>query len=96
MADIQIKPTILSEDDRVLFREQLDNSSAVIQRLGEVVASIHGKAARQIVSVTIKFQPDSQKPVTPERKRTGIHCCATYDDGTCGCVDDPPGISYPC
>ena len=99
MSTSKIEPTILVEEDRLQFREQIDNNAGGIQEVAKLVSRILGKDQAQLTEIKFSFSGSPAKaggsPV-PEAARTGFTCCASYADGSCGCVSDPPGISYPC
>jgi hypothetical protein len=95
----RIAPTVLSERDLTEFRQYFGGSSAHLERLAQLLAQFHGKDVNQLTSITFMLDhthPQSGGQPLPQAKRIWGVCKAGYDDGTCGCVADPPGISYPC
>jgi hypothetical protein len=89
-----VDPKILSEEERSLVREQFDNTSVRLELLAQVIARIQGKAGNQVVSITVQFRDRPQQAALRTPTRTVL--CVTYDDGSCGCLAEPPGICYPC
>src|SRR6266496_1326275 len=99
MSTYKIQPTILVEERRVQLREQVDNNAVGIQEVAKRISQILGKDHAQLTEIRFNFSGIPAKAggslhtEAGGPERTGFTCCASYADGTCGCVSDPPGIS---
>ncbi len=85
---------ILSPEDRAALQNAFDKSSPGLEAIRTLLGRSHGGGHGKIVAIKFKFRADGGKPGAAEREPTRI--CVTWDDGTCGCEEDPPGISYEC
>jgi hypothetical protein len=47
------------------------------------------------MSVTVYLAKGTPNP-TAQLVMKSIKAKVCYDDGTCGCIEDPPGISFQC
>jgi hypothetical protein len=69
-------------------RKQFDSLFAAIQKNLDEVGSLIGKR--------LAFKEAKAKRITFSVSERRAKCCEEFPDGTCGCVEIPPGISRVC
>ncbi|MFL9998023.1 hypothetical protein SAMN05444172_8176 [Burkholderia sp. GAS332] len=90
-----VVPKILTEELTNQFRRNFEDAEVPIQSLAQSLAEIHGKDGNQVMSVTVYLAKGTPNP-TAQLVMKSIKAKVCYDDGTCGCIEDPPGISFQC
>ena len=90
---------ILTAEDRAQLRRYFEDNIDGIEEVAKVISQVLGKGDELPIEIT--FRLSSQETGTSEGQVSGAATTyhfarGCFDDGTCGCVEDPPGISYSC
>ena len=91
--------TILSAEDRAQLRKHFDATAGAIEEIAKITSRSLGRGDELPVEIT--FRLSSRKVGTsggpvPKRQIVSVFTRDCYGDGSCGCTEDPPGISYSC
>jgi hypothetical protein len=95
----RILGALLSVEEKKLLSDHLGGASGGIEGIAKLLSKKMGKGDKLPVELTFTFHHDAggqAQGATAARVRISGFARACYDDGTCGCVEDPPGISYSC
>lgn len=89
----------IPKQQRQRLRALLGKQDERIRQLSALTSHILGKDPAHVRRVTLTYDFGAWDPIAHTRvpdPEGGIVFCTIYDDGTCGCIQDPPGISFPC
>lgn len=99
MSNDKVRPTIVSEEQRAGLSGYVNKHAEGVREIGRLVSQILNMDHTHLTKISFSF-PDwevgpGQGPIAAARP-VGYIVCVEFDDGTCGCEADPPGISFPC
>jgi hypothetical protein len=81
-------PTIqLSGEHRARLSTLHTTTHAHLESIANIIAESLQLKSREATTITFTMT---------HKSRVSYKCCAHYSDGSCGCVEDPPGISRVC
>lgn len=100
MSSPKIKPSILSKEDREQLTSHISDNTERIQEIAKLASRILNKGHTQPAQISFSFLGGETKkstgPTPAAGEGEGYIICCQFPDGTCGCIADPPGISFPC
>ena len=95
-------PIQLTPEARARFEESLPGDAASrmswLLAVARAVAEAHGQDPESVTKITISMTltPTTSYADGPPFEEGGPVMCTIFGPGQCGCVQDPPGVSYPC
>lgn len=99
MSTDTVRPTILSQEQRTELSGRVNKHAEGIREIGRLVSGILSKDHTHLTKISFSFPADkveSKQGLIAAAAPVGYIICVEFDDGTCGCEADPPGISFPC
>jgi hypothetical protein len=78
---------------------QVNKHAEGIGEIGRLVSRILNKDHTHLTKISFSFpggKVESKQGPIAAAAPVGYIICVEFDDGTCGCEADPPGISFPC
>ena len=91
--------TAIPKPHRERLHALLGKQDERIRQLSGLVSQILGQDPAHVRRVTLTYDfglwDESSRKRIPDPDG-GVVICTIYDNGTCGCIQDPPGISFPC
>ena len=99
MSTEQIRPAIVPKEQRAELSEHVKKHTEGIADIGRLVSQILNKDHTHLTKISFSFpsgKGESGQGLTAAAAAVGYIICVEFDDGTCGCEADPPGISFPC
>lgn len=95
----KVRPAILPEEQRTGLSEHWNKQAEGIREIGRLVSEILNKDHTHLTKISFSFPGGTVEPgqgLNAAAAPVGYVICVEFDDGTCGCEADPPGISFPC
>lgn len=100
MSTDKVRPAILPEEQRAELSGHVNKHAEGIGEIGRLVSRMLNKDHTHLTKISFSFPGGKVEPgqglIAAAAEPVGYIICVEFDDGTCGCEADPPGISFPC